>query len=146
MAEQKMQVNPKLAPTTHAAMLAYCKEHNATQSEVVEAALGAWLTPSAEGETSQVILEKLLRVEAAQGEMQAAFEKVVGVLGAMLKKMEPPAPVETASYLDMYTELQQHRTAAGEEPTEEPRDATTHEMLSALPLQTSSTWWKWGRR
>ena len=66
MAETREQINPKVTPMTKALLLTYCQEKRTTQSDVVEAALGAFLQPKEGDDLPMVMLQLLHGIAAKQ--------------------------------------------------------------------------------
>src|SRR5262245_60753724 len=94
---EKTQINPKLQSGTYATFLAYCKEHGRTQSEVVEAALEAWFTPSGTGTDTQMILDKLREQMDKLQEQEAVIKRLVDAITKLItQQAAPPPPLPVA--------------------------------------------------
>jgi hypothetical protein len=135
MAETREQIYPKVAVSTKAILLRYCDEKHSTQSDVVDAALRAFLQPKADDDLSRVQMDALRAVEQRQhgledmlrilhekheGLAQVLQERLTGLetgvaamiplLTTIVEKLEtPPEPKEPpapiATYAQLYPEL-----------------------------------------
>jgi hypothetical protein len=142
MAEAREQLNAKVAGTTKALLLGYCQEKHATQGDVVDAALRAFLQPPAEEERSaaqaaqlgllQSLAEQLQTVAAKQDSLELGVDALLPLLTTIVERLEkppvepepPPPPI--AEYAQLYTAL---RPEAGR--TED--DADRAEEPAAVP-------------
>jgi hypothetical protein len=137
---EKTQINPKLSPGTYATFQAYCKEHRCTQSDVVEAALDAWFTPSGTGTDTQMILEKLR-------EQEAVIKRLVEALTKLVTQQATPPALPVAGPDVLYAGWQKPAAAApvaieADANPELPREAGQEEE----PTVKRRTWLGWPRR
>jgi hypothetical protein len=140
---EKTQINPKLSPERYAQFLAYCKAHGRTQSDVVEAALEAWFTPSGTGTDTQMILDKLREQEAGIKKLVDAITKLI------TQQAAPPPPLPVAGPDVLYAGWQKPSAAAAApvaveaEASPAPRPETVQEEE---PIVQRRMWFGFARR
>jgi hypothetical protein len=151
---EKTQINPKLSPGTYATFQAYCKEHGRTHSDVVEAALEAWFTPSGMGTDAQMILDKLReqetgfqKQEAVLKEQGAVLKKLVEGITKLLTQQATPPPLPVAGPDVLYAGWQKPVASTVEEKgaPEEPAPTTDTGQEEAPPVKRR-VWFGWPRR
>jgi hypothetical protein len=92
MPEKREQINPKVTPATKALLMQYCQERHTTQSDVVEAALLAFMQPSAHDEVREVVLELLRGIDAKQDVLHAGVQALLPLLTSMVERLEDKSP------------------------------------------------------
>jgi len=108
MAETREQINPKVTPMTKALLLTYCQEKRTTQSDVVEAALGAFLQPKEGDDLPMVMLQLLHGIAAKQETLEQGVAAMVPLLTSIVTQLEGPKPataVPMARYDQLYAEF-----------------------------------------
>jgi hypothetical protein len=139
---EKTQINPKLTPGTYATFLAYCKEHGRTQSDVVEAALEAWFTPSGTGTDTQMILDKLR-------EQEAVIKRLVEAITKLVTQQATPPPLPVAGPDVLYPGWQKP-SAAAVAPVVVEAEASPAPSTDAVqeeePIVKRRTWFGFPRR
>src|SRR5262247_2230131 len=115
MAEAREQINPKLLPATKALLVQYCQEKHTTQSDVVEAALLAFLHPQAGDELARVMVPLLHGIAAKQDGLEQGVAALVPLLTTIVERLEAQQADQAlpiATYAQMYAELQPEPPAA----------------------------------
>jgi hypothetical protein len=140
---EKTQINPKLSPERYAQFLAYCKARGRTQSDVVEAALEAWFTPSGTGTDTQMILDKLREQEAVMKRLVDALTKLI------TQQAAPPPPLPVAGPDVLYPGWEKPAPAQTVVEDAEKKAAAVEpaaEEVPAVPGLDTPGWRWFGRR
>jgi len=118
MAETRDQLNAKVQPATKALLLRYCQDKHTTQSEVVEAALLAFLQPKEGDDLALVMLERLREIAAKQEDLEHGVTALVPLLTTIVDRLEAPQAepaLPIARYAQMYDELRPEPPAVVED-------------------------------
>src|SRR5262249_53922346 len=98
MAEAREQINPRVNVSTKALLATYCQEKKATQGDVVEAAILAFLQPPAPGKDGPRVAEPLHAL--AQLEVLRGIEARLHGLENMLRILEEKREGQAQQLLD----------------------------------------------
>src|SRR5262245_58018773 len=109
MAEAREQINPRVNVSTKALLATYCQEKKATQGDVVEAAILAFLLPPAPGEEGPRVGEPLHAL--AQLEVLRGIEARLHGLEDMLRILEEKRELQAQLLLDKQGVIQQDMAA-----------------------------------
>lgn len=137
MADTRAQINPQVTTATKALLQQYCQEKRTTQSDVVEAALLAFLQSRddedlvvAQMGLLRTIADQIAALEAKQNTLEQGIGAMIPLLTTIVEKLETPpetreAAVPIADYALLYPALRLQaasaETNADEEgPEEEP--------------------------
>jgi hypothetical protein len=96
---EKVQLNSTLTSETRERLREAAKERGMAQADIVEAALVAWLTPSAVQEEAS-LPGQLQRIEDTQRQIVTLLELLVTPQG--VPAAPPTPPVKIATYDEMY--------------------------------------------
>ena len=95
---ERHSISPRISTTARTLLQQACQERACSQSEVVEAALLAFLTPREDAGTEDLIMQKLVSMEQALGALVSLLEAVVKPQHAQAQV--PALPI--ATYDQMY--------------------------------------------
>ena len=144
------QFNVKLATATKALLTTYCQEKHATQGDVVDAALQAFLRPTDDDDMHQVMLQLLHGLTAKQEALEQGVAALVPLLTSIVEKLEAqqtPPTVPVASYGQMYQGFLETPPVASNQTEEAPAsvvsqpDAPPHTLILGASQKGKSSWW-----
>jgi len=97
----RLQIGPRLTPATKELLDQACATRMLSVSELVEHALLAYLTPTAEAEQTQGIAQTLATLQARVDDMHTALGIIMTLLTPKAPEPEPERP-KIATYEEMY--------------------------------------------
>jgi hypothetical protein len=108
---ERQPIFPSVTRATHALIDQVCEAQGCTQSDVVEGALLAFLSPRKTSDRDTLLFQKLSRLDKDVQSLAPLLERIIAYLAAQ----QAPSKPTVASYTQLYPTLQEAPVPAEEE-------------------------------